>query len=256
MAVAARDRGRGQPILVHQMGKVASTAIAETIETATDRPVYHLHFLSRDGINFAATTYRDNWGVGGLPWHVFEATHVRRQLQRRGKWDVITVVRDPVAKNISGFFQIAKLQYHLDPATMTVDELRKHYLETYDEHDRPLNWIDHEIDAVFGADVYAQPFPTEVGWQLVEEERARVAIIRYEDLAQAASPAIKELLGLEVGQLVAANKTTNKAYGANQAALTESLVLPPAYLDMMYESKYATHFYSAEERATMRARWT
>jgi hypothetical protein len=256
LAVAARDRGRGQPILVHQMGKVASTAIVKTLEGVTERPVYHLHFLSADGIRFATDTYGGNWGEGGLPWHVFESKHVSRQFKRTQNWDVITVVRDPVAKNISGFFQIAKLQYHLDPATMTVDSLRQHYLDTYDEHDRPLNWIDHELDAVFGTDTFAEPFPTEVGWQLIEGERARVAIIRYEDLARATAPAIEALLGFRVGELVAANKSSNKAYGDNQTALTDSLVLPPAYLDMMYESKYATHFYSDEERAAMRARWT
>lgn len=256
LAVAARDRGRGQPILVHQMGKVASTAVVETLETVTDRPVYHLHFLSRAGIDFASNAYRSNWAEGGLPWHVFESVHVKRLLRRYPRWDVITIVRDPVAKNISGFFQIAKLQYRLDPATTTVEELQQHYLETYDEHDRPLHWIDHELDGVFGTDVYAEPFPTDAGWQVIESERANVAIIRYEDLAQAATPAIERLLGMNVGQLVKANNTATKTYGANQAALSESMVLPPAYLDMMYGSKYATHFYSPDEIASMRARWT
>lgn len=239
------------------MGKVASTALAEAIADQITEPVYHLHFLSKEGIAFADSVYRSNWDSARLPWHVWESKRIRRMLRQGGTepWKVATVVRDPVSRNVSSFFQTAFLQHRLDVTALSTEQLRTEFLETFDEHDRPLNWLDKEVDAVFGTDLYANDFPQEAGWAVVSSPMADVAVIRYEDLETAAAPAVDALLGVQLPPLGRSNSSSTKQYGDAHRSLVDSLTLPDAYLDMMYESKYAKHFYSDEERAKFRERW-
>ena len=74
--------------------------------------VYQTHFVTREGLDWAEAVYRRGWNPRrGGALHVWQGQWVRRQLEHQPerRWKVITLVRDPVARNLSSFFQVADL---------------------------------------------------------------------------------------------------------------------------------------------------
>lgn len=255
-----RLRGR-QPVLVYQMGKVASQSISRSL---TDHGVlnYQVHYLTPQSMAAAERIYRRGWEPGRRgAQHLWQSQIVRPRIRRPGyaRWKVITIVRDPIARNVSSFFQTADLELGLTFSAMGVipsrDELGRLFLERFSSHDGPLTWLDDELRAVFGVDVLDAPFPRERGYALWDGDFADVVVLRYDDLSRVFDKAMSELLGRPISLSAWRNSSEAKEYGPAYARLRSSLTLPTDYLDRMYGSPYATHFWSAEERAVMRSRW-
>src|SRR5215475_8732180 len=96
------------PIVIYQPGKVGSQAVYVGLTSlALRQPVHHVHFLTRfDELEAQMRgALRDATASLGKLTHDRE---VRQALLKRPDqpWNVITLVRDPVARNISTFFQI------------------------------------------------------------------------------------------------------------------------------------------------------
>lgn len=246
-------------MLVYQMGKVASQSISKSL-TAAGVYNYQIHFLSREGMRTAEQVYRKNWiaGRGGAK-HLWQSQVVSRWLASgtSGRWKVITVVRDPVARNISSYFQIAELEYGIDlSATSAADAagLAERFLEEFHGHDLPLRWLDDELRAVLGVDVLSEPFSSS-GYAVYSGRHADVLLLRFEDLGRVFAPAVSAFLGTPVTMSIAANTSDSKRYGDLYAQTRQRLALPPEYLDRMYDSPYCRHFWSDEELRRMRERW-
>ena len=89
----------------------------------------------------------------------------RSYVQPKRRLKVITLVREPVANNISMFFQVLG-QYlgpDIDPSACDTDELIDVFIEKY-MHSRPLTWLDAEVKTHFGIDIFQHPFPIEKGY--------------------------------------------------------------------------------------------
>lgn len=259
-----RHRRGPPPVLVLQMGKVASQAVVRSLEGA-HVPACQVHFVSERRLAEAEAAYRGTWDrrQAGKALHVWQGQWVRRRLRRRPdlRWRIITLVRDPVARNVSSFFQVAEHRHGQDLSLVEsraddpVAEVRRLFLEVYQDHDLPLGWLDEELTDTFGVDPYATVFPRADGFVLHRGRRADVLLIRYEDLERVFSRAVEALLGLPGVSLARANVSREKDYGAVYATVDQQLTLPRDYLDRMYGSRYAQHFYGQQERVRMRARW-
>jgi hypothetical protein len=96
-----KELADSQILLVYQMGKVGSTTVTETLtrEFGADK-VIQAHFLSDHFKQRAA-------GQNKYKWHLQQIERVehlmRKKQQKRIK--LITLVRDPVSRNVSDFFQ-------------------------------------------------------------------------------------------------------------------------------------------------------
>ena len=107
------------------------------------------------------------------------------------RWDVITLVRDPVARNVSLFFEKLEVPIGYDwferRKQLSDGELLAELGPLFEEHVLdpgglarldvdPLHWFDLEMAPVFGVDIFATPFSPERGWQIYEGERARLLL--------------------------------------------------------------------------------
>jgi len=90
------------------MGKVGSETFERSLVNARlPNPIYHIHFLSWKTIKAVENFYLKNAHVG-LPEHLIRSQHLRRIIDQHGdklRWNIITLVRDPVSSEISGVFQ-------------------------------------------------------------------------------------------------------------------------------------------------------
>ncbi|MDG2112112.1 MAG: putative capsular polysaccharide synthesis family protein [Actinomycetota bacterium] len=251
--------------VVFQMGKVGSTTVADSLEALGDRPhVYHTHFLTPTGIAWAEEQYRSNYArTRALPLHVIDSILLRERLDAGATlgWRVVTLLRDPVARNLSSFFQTMYLDRPdvdiTDTSDAAVARLHQRFLDAFD-HDFPLRWLDEELGASLGVDPYSATDTGSGGAFILEARGSRpgLLVLKLERLVADGPAALGGFLDRPEVPLLDANAAESKDYGALYHRFMDTLELPSSYLDRMYESKMARHFYDAEELAGFRSRWT
>lgn len=273
---------RTNPVIVYSVGKVGSSSVAATLEVALKgRNVAHVHWLRAEQLRADEAYYkrraRDYWGKRQMSrfmpryvWLGQQLGHAVKSATPGTVWDVVTLVRDPVARNVSSFFQDLELMFDFWPAqelkARPVDEIAARLVEMFlDSYvadgslleigGDPLTWFDAELKPVFGVDVFAKPFPVSRGYDTYSSANARVLLLRLEDLDRVASTAFAEFLGATAEKVVQSNDAAGKVYSAVYSRFKKLLELPSEYLDRMYCSSYSKHFYSEQELARFRSRW-
>jgi hypothetical protein len=246
-------RGR-RPILVHQMGKVGSRSVVDSLrETLPDARVHHLHTVTQAGLSGVRNACKER-GVD-VPPHVVEGERVRREILDAGIGaDVITLVREPVGRNVSAFFQnhISGLE---DATDEEVDGFCRRFIEGY-RHTQPLTWFQREFDGVYGLTMDTLLFDPSIGWAAYDAGRFRVLLLRCESSDEVKRSAISRFLGTDDLDWVRRNETSKKRHGRVYAKFQARLRVPVSILDRLYGSTYARHFYTAEEIERFRAKWS
>lgn len=252
----------GPPMLVWQMGKVGSSTIYASLRTAMpDAPLFHIHMLTEAMLK-KGELYQKSQLKGN---RAFEFNRCLRKafldsLECGRRWRIVSIVREPVARNLSAFFQNLDL-YYPDPGISSdvmekipVDELIEKFLKEFD-HDRPMEWFDGEIRGLLGLDVFAEPFPCEQGYRIYREDRFDLLLIRMEDINRVGAAALASFLELPGFQLVNRNVGAEKNYADSYRKVKSQIVFPTRYLDEFHGSKYARHFYTDKELSEFRRRW-
>jgi hypothetical protein len=195
---------------------------------------------------------------------------VKEQLQKGARWQIVTLVRDPVARNLSSFFQhiriespVSEKEYKLksreyDFEVVVKDDNLKDVIDIFFErsrHDTPLTFFDREFKGILNIDIFESDFATEKGYQILHTDQADVLLIRLEDLNHCATEALKAFLNIDNLELRSANIGGQKEYANAYHQFKRAIVLPESYLDKMYNSKYTRHFYTEAEIEKFRTRW-
>ena len=268
-----REKRAGKSVLfVHTMGKVGSSTVRRSIrssEVGESTTVYGTYFLSPAGVKF----FRELEDAGYGRWGLFrrpvkslmaEAKVLSEQLAAKRFGDscirVVSIVRDPVATNISGFFQ----NYPWWPLDLQkrciagkdgcVDELIAHFMQDY-PHSVPVDWWDNELKQVFGVDVLASRFPKEEGYEIYKTAEVEVLVLKLEKMKGCFKQAIKEFMGIENIEIISKNEARDKWYGDVYDRFLETISLPVAYVDRLYNSPLYQNFYSQEELENFRSKW-
>jgi hypothetical protein len=267
---------QAQLVLVYQMGKVGSSTVVRSLKAhnllAINVHTFDPYFLNRGQKIFKAEFKT----TGAQAKTLWDQQLIRRRLgrmQERQPVKVITLVRDPVARNISHFFQWPNMimepangGLHLRSPVFNYDrrfkedgvekELAQLFMTHFKLHDRPLMWFDKELKPNFQIDVYGSRFPQKKGYQIFRKGNTEVMVVKLEKLNLVAKHAFKAFLGIESFELNAANIGQEKKTSALYRRYLEAIKLPKEYLDGMYNSKYCRHFYGKEEIEKFWERWS
>jgi hypothetical protein len=267
MRFRLQHHGRAPVIVVHQMARVGSVTVLRAIRRRLPRAdVYHTHYLHPRTIaehRERFTRIHRDTGRAGLPREFLGARMLDQRLRRDAneRWHVITLVRDPVARTVSAFFRHFTFNhpelgrdFHAEPAN--ADRLIDLFLDPAEpEHEFTLGWFDRELRDVLEIDVFASAFSHASGWARYDSARCRLLLLRLEELDQIGAGELSDFLDAPGLTLTAANRTENEPYFAAYRRFLERLQLPPSYLDRMYGSRLACHFYTEDELERFRTRW-
>lgn len=167
---------------------------------------------------------------------------------------IIIPVREPMARNISAFFQILP-DYIPDYKDRSIDYLYKFFVSQYNV-DYPDQWFHMEPMEVFGFNPYTVPFNHSVGYQIYKD-RHEYLIIRLEDCNSALTKALKEFLGSDNIQMLERNvfEETKRHKMQSEYAEFKKLKYNKDFLDRNYALEYANHFYTEEELLNFRNKW-
>jgi hypothetical protein len=258
------------PLIIHQMGKVGSSTLVRSLETIeTGRELFQVHVMTWDWIHKVEGQYRHASKVRGRPIldeHILASRYLRTLMDKAEpgrRWQVITLIRDPIARNISTFFQGFPIYFpHLAGKTegdealdLRIDELVDVFLNQYLEHEAPSIWYDTHFKPVFGLDVFDTPFDPEQGYQIYRTDTADVLLIRLEDFNRVLSSSLSAFLDLRIAGIQDANISADKSYSRTYRRFRDRIDLPVDYVDRIYGSRFARHFYSQSELDRFRKRW-
>ena len=272
----ADRRYEKSPLLVYQMGKVGSKTVVNSLLNAKiDRRIYHVHFLTPERIEEYENRRRKYLGTtreGSLK-HIWQYRYLRKKIATKldgDRWKVITLIRDPVARNLATFFENIEVvsvdsdqrwhlyspeyEFRISVHKDQLDELIELFFEKC-RHDAPLEYFDREIKSVLNVDVYATDFPRSKGFKLYHGKDVDLLLIRLENLNDCAEEAFNELLGISNIALVNKNIGEIKDYADLYKGFKDYIRLPEAYLEKMYSSKTVKHFYLESEIDRFKERW-
>lgn len=221
--------------MIYQMGKVGSSSVYQSLKKYGCHPVFHVHRLnpknieavSRDHLRRSGRSKDERLGLF-LYEHIF--------LQKIPV-NIITLIREPIARNISAFFQNFELfmgeKYH---CSADVDDLISRFLAEYN-HDVPLKWFDDELQAVSGVDVYKYPFPKKEGISHIEEGHCRILILKLEIDDDCKEKALTNFLKIKKEfHLENKNIGAAKKYASIYSKFLKHIQLPPDYIQKMTAS--------------------
>jgi len=199
------------PILVYQMGKVASTSIYESLKLLNiEVPIYHVHLLHPSTIrgqkNYIKNTFPEEIGRNiDIYFPVLQHNEILSKLigkyLKKRKMFVISLMRDPIARNISTFFQalnrrVPNYAQKIKDQTMSVEMLISLFFEKVD-HDFPLRWFDSDMKPVLGIDVFTQNFSKSKGYGIYKEGCVDLLLLKSESLSECIQKALEEFLGIK-----------------------------------------------------------
>lgn len=251
------------PVLVHQMGKVGSTTIMDTLgpTPAGDR-LFHVHYLS-DQLDAVGDLHVRS-GILPEPQHIFDSYALRDALERHPerRVKVISLVRDPVARQISDAFQNPEFaDRELRDASGQFDAQRvTAYLnQRFSDPDflwGPRHWFDVEIKAVWDIDVYDKPFADD-GLQIYSSARADLLVYRLEDLDTRRLRALGPFLGFSpfLVREVRGNVREESDDAGVYAKVKSSVRLHRRVLEQVYDHRSCRYFYTPEMIGRMIDRW-
>lgn len=234
--------------VVYTMGKVGSSSLSKSIQAA-GLPCYDIHTLDK--------TWLLNWSSKRIASGAFPEPHVclsmayrERLFLRPAKCAYITSVREPVARNISAFFQ----NYHYDTPNMlkTSDaaDAFKLFMSDY-SHNKPIRWFDNEFKRYLHIDVLDRAFDRE---QRFYRDKDRLVIFRLDTDPEIMNRELSAALGAPV-RITRKNDSSKKIYADLYRQVREMAKFSPAYLDSLYDTAFARHFWTEDELQAYRAYW-
>ena len=254
------------PLFVYQCGKVGSSSVYTSLKRLVRRrAVYHVHFLSRQGID-NAISFVKNSDDPVLVHHLVLSQVLRRQLDRMPNMhlNVISLVRDPIARAVSDLFEnITMTDRHLirRDNRIDIDGLLSVMLARLDAGANSVDfaerWFDSEVREITGVDVFRNEFQSQRGWGLYRGERASLLVIRLENLSSAFPEAVATWLGTrpETVKLVDANVGENKWYADDYRRFLARFTLHPSLCRRLYGTRFMRHFYHDKVEELTR-QWT
>ena len=173
---------------------------------------------------------------------------------------IICPIREPIARDISGFFDI-----RVKGANADVEELTEWFLTGSRGNKRnreerfvtihTLNWFDKQFKPVTRIDVYKEPFPIDRKWQIYNRRFTQVLLYRSDLERSEQAKLLSRFLGIKLDEVRVENAGKNNKQAELYSQFCESAKLPERYIRRMHDSRFAQHFWSPAELKAAADKW-
>ena len=243
-------------VIVFQMGKVGSKSIELSLAGAGVKNVHHLHHLDvYGGVVFPDKKLRGRRDIQNTIAH---ARKVKAEIDAADSVKIISLVRDPIARNISAFFEnfSANFGKNKDGNVLSTESIINQFLSRYN-HLNCLSWFDINFKRFLDLDIYATPFHHVTKQLAFSSGKYDVLILRAEDEDSFKEASLRELMGMKTLSVLRKNSTKEKGSSIYKAYKTvrKNIRFEKSLLDTIYKSQLVTHFYTEDEVHEFRKRW-
>lgn len=249
------------PVLIYQNGKVGSLTISQSLKKI-DIGNAHIHrfFFKNDVVGELLLGKEYEEFIRESNFFKIKSTEYVKFIKDKIKEKkIITVVRDPVAVDLSTVFQwigsgesdaffSKRLKQGISFVQVVSDLMIK-------IQNRMFDWFDEELREISGINIFDHPFDKKRGYSIISENGVEILVLKVEKLEEITN-IIGRFVGCDQLELFDANKGESKAYSHIYQAVKNNIVLPEEYVTHYYKNNsYMDHFYSSEERKSFWMKW-
>lgn len=237
-------------IVIYTFGKSGSSSIYYTLMNKFPfKKIFHLHFLSDYWIKdiFPGTPHERNIHKAAAYFN-----YINKKQNKKIKY--ISLVREPVGRDISGFFQNYRL---------TGEKFDKNNLESIRKtisskgHELATTWFDTDFLNYTGFDIFNVAFDKKTGYQIYKiDSNTELLIILTHRLTEVFESAISDYLNLEIPELINFNKSSEKKDGLLINDLKSYYYEDESKISEVYSSKFIKHFFNKKEIDEYKNKWT
>lgn len=206
-------------------------------------------------------------GINTRHLHSIRGDKIVEALKSLPRLKIITGVREPLAKELSTYFQSfiftryenneIGLQERLDNC---VHDTRIGMQQIFDyvpgnPYGTAFGWFDREIKENFGIDVYAEPFDKEKGYHIYRNGNVEVFLYRLENL-NSLEKEIADFLERPDFKIVKANDASEKDIRFIYEDVKKTHRFSKALMDLYYkDNERMDFFYTKEEQEKFLKKW-
>jgi len=225
-------------IAVYTLGKSGSSSIVNRLQRKFSMfKVYQLHFIDGDYI-------RKNHSNDFATRNIDRANKfLKKHAQDKIKY--ISLVREPVSREISSFYQNRQL-FFKNVLPNDFDAINK--LIENNGYDLALNWFDYELKKHLNFDVYSKPFDKSKGFSIYKiDSNTELMILRTDFINKIGVAALNEFLETDIEEIKSVNVGNDKSNSIFQKQMKAKFKLSKENLNKIQNSKFMNHFFEAEE---------
>lgn len=258
-----------QVLLVYQPGKVGSNSVEASMEEY-NIPVVRLH-----GVLYPCE--QEKRGI-----HKVFADYIKKKKKAK----IITIFRDPIAKDIGHFFQ--KLDFYENDVAWIVNgiveqDFQKSFMNYLSaivpleiwKKEKDFNnilshidyigqkspwgatwgWYDEEFKNNLGIDLLQENFDTEKGYSIIKKDNVEIMVLKMERMNYLENE-IAVFLELPEFKMKKINQGKNKLYSFAYKEFYEQLHLPKEYVEFYFKNNpFTNHFYNEQQKTEMIEKW-
>lgn len=244
------------PVLVYQMGKVASSTIYQALVNDEDFITFHVHRLNQKNIiQHRQDRIEKGWQTPEKIHEILSPFVYNNIIKSKIPVKIITLVRDPISRNISDYFQVLDQIWGIKDAysKLSLEQITQGFFEKHLDY-VPLTWFDLEFKEVLGIDVYQYTFPQDKGYLQIKSNCYDILIMKHNLDDQIKQEILRKFLDKNFS-LVSKNVADQKGYAPIYHKFLATVKLPENYVNKMLDSKYTQHFYSSKEINRLKEKW-
>ncbi len=241
------------PILIYQMGKVGSTTVSKTL-TQYGLKNYQIHYLSKNKLLDIKNSHE---AIGKRPpEHYKLSMDVLNKNLLEAPVKIISMVRDPVARNVSAFFNNIDRFLNKKPlSTISMENLVHTFLHKY-PHKIATNWFEDEFKPITGIDILSCPINNRDSYFRLDNSDIDFLLLKVEASDEMKVQALNEFIpNLGLKSLTYGNVGSDKNYSGPYERFRKEFCVPSDYLADMYGAQLIRHIYTTQEIELMRSRW-
>ena len=261
------------PLLIYQPGKVGSSSILSSVQK--DYPMaVQPHRLNSDDTHWFESTFYPEYSGHSL-FESFKTgykdtyTKLISRLKQKKKIKIISLVREPLIRDLSAYFQFIRQQYNTiieapclyEGGEISLLKDSKKYFQYILENFRgkcnwffnEFGWFHDEFENNLGINIYDYPFEQEAGYTIIKRDNMEILLLKTEYL-NSLETVIGDFLEIPSFQLVKSNDSIEKIYRFLYKDCKKNVQFPREYVDYK-NNKYMDHFYSEKEKQQFLEKW-
>lgn len=259
------------PVIIYQPGKVGSNSVETTLKE------YGVSILRSHGVSYPC-----EYEKTGLS-EIF-----LQKLKRFEKVKLITLVREPIKKDIGHYFQKITVAEN-DMGWLVKGIMEKDFQQSFlnylsvvtpmdfsggkkEQYSRTVishidyigennkngalwGWYEEELKENLGIDILESDFDRNKGYSIIKKDNIEVLVIKLECLNNLEA-VLAEFTGLPQISMINTNQGDSKSYKYAYKQFQKEVKLPREYVDFYYkDNEYMKHFYSQSEIDAFYRKW-
>jgi hypothetical protein len=234
------------------MSKVGSSSVYYSLKSHfPNKTIKHVHFLGPTWLGYFKN------GHHSFNNNLQTAEYINNLIEKKPwKLKIITLTREPVARDISGIFQAWKHIFDVDDINKVPSKDILKYLHE-NNFGYAQNWFETDFYEFTGLNLFNSTFNKDKGFQIYKTDKADVLVIQLERLNSTLfNEAMNSFFGKGKYFLKNENITSNRETATLNKTVKQQFRLSEERLNSIYDSRYMKTFYNASQIDSFKKQWS